>query len=227
MRFLRAMFRLFCLLVLTVTLYLVWIGRIPLIARNRRSSWRGTMVGFWARSVLKLLGVHVQVRGIPPQPPFFLVSNHLSYLDIVVFQSLVPCVFLAKSEVSRWPVIGWLAREIGTLFIKRESRRDVLRANREIADELAKGDSVILFPEGTSSKGEEVLPFKSALFRPFEAGNIPIHHAAISYQTPDGEVSASESVCWWGDMTFGSHFFDLFPPEVQPRKPRWPQPQAA
>ena len=110
--------------------------------------------------------VHPQVRiveGRPPEPPFFLVTNHLSYVDIPVIGSQVGAIFIAKSEISSWPAVGFMCRSINTIFIDRTLRRDLSRVMREIDREMEHGMGVVLFGEGTSSKGATVLPllFKS------------------------------------------------------------------
>ena len=163
----------------------------------------------WANAVLRIMKVRLLVQGQPPDPPFCLVSNHLSYLDIVLFQSLTPCVFVAKSEVAHWPIIGWLARAIGTRFIVRTQKSDVVRVNSEVEQSLLDGEGVIIFPEGTSGKGDGVLPFKSAILGSVTNVGQPVTFASVSYRTPQGEPPAHLAVCWWGDMTFGDHFFNL------------------
>ena len=168
------------------------------------------MVGFWARRAIRIMNIRLTVEGHPPAPPFFLVSNHLSYLDVILYQTQMPCVFVAKSEVADWPVIGWLARAIGTLFINRSRRRDVVRVNAEIEQALQSGDGVILFPEGTSSNGETVLPFKTAILATVTDIGYPAYYASVSYKTPAGAPPAARALCWWGDMTFADHAFGVF-----------------
>lgn len=209
MRTLRASYRLLLLGSLTAVLTVIWLARIPLLRPEKRNPWRGTMVGLWARNAARILHVNIIVQGTPPASPFFLVSNHLSYLDVLLYQTQMPCVFVAKSEVAHWPVIGWLARAIGTLFINRKSRRDVVRVNQEIEQALTSGDGVILFPEGTSSKGATVLPFKTAILQTVTNMGYPAYYAAVSYKTPPGEPPAHQVLCWWGDMTFSDHFFTM------------------
>ena len=209
MRTIRASYRLLLLCILTGVLTIIWLGRIPFLRRERRNPWRGIMVGLWARNAVRIMNAKIQVQGKPPTPPFFLVSNHLSYLDIILYQTQMPCVFVAKSEVAHWPVIGWLARAIGTLFINRKSRRDVVRVNAEIEEALLSGDGVILFPEGTSSKGESVLPFKTAILASVTNLGYPVYYASVTYKTPQNEPDASTTLCWWGDMTFADHVFNV------------------
>src|SRR5204862_3322826 len=95
-----------------------------------------------------------------------LVSNHLSYLDIVVLSSIRPCVFCAVRDVARWPLFGWLAHAAGTIFVDRERKFSSPKVVNSIRDAIAGGPVVVLFPEGTSSDGSKVLPFKSALVEP-------------------------------------------------------------
>lgn len=209
MRTLRASYRLLLLCLLTAILTVIWLGRIPLLRAEKRNPWRGTMVGLWARNAIRILHIRITVNGTPPAAPFFLVSNHLSYLDVILYQTQMPCVFVAKSEVAHWPVVGWLARAIGTLFINRRSRRDVVRVNQEIQQALTSGDGVILFPEGTSSKGETVLPFKSATLATVTNMGYPAYYASVTYKTPEGEPPAQQVICWWGDMTFADHVFNM------------------
>ena len=209
MQTLRATYRLVLLCSLTAVLTVIWLGRIPLLRKNKRSAWRGIMVSLWARNVIRIMNARLTVKGDPPRSPFFLVSNHLSYLDIILYQTQMPCVFVAKSEVASWPVIGWLARAIGTLFINRQRRSDVVRVNAEIEEAMSGGDGVILFPEGTSSKGETVLPFKTAILATVTNIGYPAYYASVSYKTPLGEPSAAEALCWWGDMTFADHVFGV------------------
>ena len=209
MRTLRASYRLVLLCGLTAILTVIWLGRIPLLRKNKRSAWRGVMVALWARNAIRIMNASITVKGTPPAAPFFLVSNHLSYLDIILYQTQMPCVFVAKSEVAHWPVIGWLARAIGTLFINRKSKRDVVRINAEIEEAMSSGDGVILFPEGTSSKGESVLPFKTAILATVTNIGYPAYYASVSYQTPPNEPPAAQVLCWWGDMTFADHVFGV------------------
>ena len=205
----RALYRLCSLGVLTGVLTVIWVGRIPFLTQTGQQQWRGRMVGLWARNVLRVLGTKVQTEGMPPNPPFCMVSNHLSYLDIVVYQSLMPCLFVAKSEVAYWPIIGWLAKAIGTLFINRGSKRDVVRINSHIEEALHRGEGVILFPEGTSGKGDHVLPFKTAILGTVADIEYPVSYAAITYRSPSGQPPANMALCWWGDMTFVDHFFNM------------------
>jgi 1-acyl-sn-glycerol-3-phosphate acyltransferase len=138
-----------------------------------------------------------------------LVSNHLSYVDVVVFASQFHCLFVAKKDVESWPIIGTLCRSVGTVFIDRRNRRDLTRVNDGIAQALEDGCGVILFPEGTSTKGSSVLPFRSSLLEAAAIQGFPVSSAAVSYRVLADDPPASLSVCWWGDMTFGSHFAEL------------------
>jgi len=167
------------------------------------------MLHKWAQTAAFIIGLNIDASCNAPAAPFLLVSNHLSYVDVVVLASRLECLFVAKKEVESWPIIGNLCRSVGTIFIDRSSRRDLPRVNAEIGQALEDGRGVILFAEGTSSKGSSVLPFRSSLLEAAARGSFPVSYAAVSYRGLANDPPASLSVCWWGDMTFGSHFAEL------------------
>ena len=136
-----------------------------------------------------------------------LASNHLSYLDILVLGAVLPCVFVAKYDVRHWPVFGWFARLAGTVFIRRDKRSDVVRASGEITKALTDDALVVLFPEGTTSGGDNELPFKSGLLSSVADHPISISTAWIDYSLDDGSVA--EEVCYWRDMTLVPHLLNI------------------
>ena len=137
-----------------------------------------------------------------------LVSNHLSYLDIVVLSSIRPCVFVAKRDVANWPLFGWLANAAGTIFVDRDRKLGAPRSIDTIQEAIADGSLVVLFPEGTSSDGSTVLPFKPALLESAVQLRCPITAASIDYALDDGSVA--NEVCYWRDMTLAPHLVNLF-----------------
>jgi 1-acyl-sn-glycerol-3-phosphate acyltransferase len=136
-----------------------------------------------------------------------IVSNHLSYLDILCYSSIAPCVFVSKSEVRQWPVFGRLATNGGTIYVNRKSKSDAHRVAQEMGAALSSGVRVVLFPEGTSSGGSEVLKFHAPLFEPAVQGGFAITPAALLYEMRHGDPA--RDICYWGDMTFGTHFLKL------------------
>lgn len=171
----------------------------PQPARSRWLQW-------CARRTLRVFSVQIDFTGTPPQTGL-LVCNHLSYLDILVLVSLAPAVFVSKREVKHWPVFGWFARLAGTLFVDRTRRSDVTRMNALIENSLTAGNVVVLFPEGTSWNGSEVLPFKSSLLEPVVGTRHPISVGFLKYSLADG--NAANDVCYWGDATFFPHLVKL------------------
>jgi 1-acyl-sn-glycerol-3-phosphate acyltransferase len=149
------------------------------------------------------------VKNAPSEPPFLLVSNHLSYIDVFVLFSQLRCLFVAKSDVKSWPFIGFIARTCGILFIDRDRKRDVTRVNKLISSNINQNQGIILFPEGTTSPGFDILPFKSSLLEFPAREGLEASYAAISYQTSEGEKPAYQSICWWEDIPFFVHFFNL------------------
>jgi len=176
--------------------------------RERGSSATARAVWLQAssRRVLRILRMETRVAGRVPSNGL-LVCNHLSYLDIVVLAALTPCIFVAKREVKRWPVFGWFARLAGTVFVDRERRTKTLHAANAIDAALRSGNLVVLFPEGTSSDGRAVLPFKSSLLEPAARRTHPLSAGRISYELDDGDVI--EEVCYWKDMTLVPHLINL------------------
>jgi 1-acyl-sn-glycerol-3-phosphate acyltransferase len=207
----RLIVRAIALSVLTVAVYAVLLFGLAVIRRSSRRSarWQALMLHRWARIAAFILGLKIDVRCNAPAAPFLLVSNHLSYLDVVVFASQLDCLFVAKKDVESWPSVGRICRSAGTIFIDRRNRRDLARVNREIALALEDGRGVILFAEGTSTNGSSVLPFRSSLLEVAARDAFPVSYAAVSYRVLGDDPPASLSVCWWGDMTFGSHFAEL------------------
>lgn len=178
-------------------------------SRRARAGWRRFIFRNSARATAALLKINITRIGAPPQAPFFLVANHLSYTDIIVLASQVDCSFIAKREVSRWPVIGLLCRGVGTIFIDRDNRRDIARVNTEVERALAEGRGVVLFAEGTSSQGASVLSFKPGLLDLAARAHFAVSYAALSYSVPAHERPAHLSVCWWAEMTFFKHLWGL------------------
>jgi len=136
-----------------------------------------------------------------------LVSNHLSYLDIIVLSSIHPCIFVAKRDVARWPLFGWLAYAAGTIFVDRERRFSSPKAVDVVRKAVRSASVVVLFPEGTSSDGSTVLPFKSALLESAVQLRSPIAAASIDYSLDNGSVA--DEVCYWRDMTLVPHLLNL------------------
>lgn len=166
---------------------------------------RATWLQHHARRALRILQVRLHRDG-PVPGPGFLVANHLSYLDILVLAAVAPCVFVAKREVRGWPLFGWFARTAGTVFVDRERRTDAGRTVAAMRALAGQGVTVVLFPEGTSSDGREVLPFKSALLQPL-TGEPGCAVAHLRYALSDGDAAAE--VCYWRDMTLFPHLVNL------------------
>ena len=207
----RILLRLPLLALSTSGLYALWLLTRPTSLVSRAAGLRshGWIVATWARSVLWILGVRLEVRGPCPLPPFFLVSNHLSYMDIPVMLSRLDANFLAKSDIASWPLLGWLARSTGTLFVDRAQRTDLKRVIPEVRAALASGRGVIVFPEGTSTMGAEVLPFRPSIFDVPSRAQVRVSVACVHYSTRLPSPPAHLSVCWWGTMEFLPHFFEL------------------
>ncbi len=178
-----------------------------------------TVPHLYHRAVCALVGVRIRETGQrSAETPLLILSNHVSWLDISVITALAPVVFVAKSEVARWPVLGWFARLQRTIFINRQARHQTGAATREIAGRLLGGDAVVLFAEGTSSDGIRILPFRSALIGAVHhALGSTTHHSEINVQpmslayvglggVPLGR-GLRERVAWYGDADLIPHFF--------------------
>lgn len=172
-------------------------------------SWKNLVVKRWAVFTALILGIKINAKGKPPQPPFFLVSNHLSYIDVIPLWLYLDTTFIAKSEVRSWPFFGLATRIIGVLFINRELKRDVHRMNQRISEAISDEQGIVLFPEGTSTEGEKVLPFNTSLLQYPADSKMPVRYASISYTSFDPSRPARQHICWWGDMPFFSHFWEL------------------
>lgn len=165
---------------------------------------------FVCRMALRIIGVTLRVRGEPMNGPGAAVANHSSWLDIFVLNASKRIYFVSKSEVARWPGIGWLARATGTVFIERNRARSAAQAAL-FKERLGAGHRLLFFPEGTSSDGQRVLPFKTTLFAAFFAPELretlEVQPVAVIYSAPI--QTDSRFYGWWGDMDFGSHFLTM------------------
>jgi 1-acyl-sn-glycerol-3-phosphate acyltransferase len=208
MKYIRATIRTFSFIAATLGLYGIWFVLHFFIPN--KTYWRQLAFGWWTKTFVRIAGMEIEVIGTPPKPPFFLVANHVSYVDIAALRATVEGVFVAKAEVRDWFLAGRIVRDMGVIFIDRKNRRDIPRAGEEIIQKLTDGEGVIVFPEGTSTKGEEVLPFNSSFLEFASRTDLPVSYASLSYRTPEGEPSASNVVCWWEDISFMQHLFRLF-----------------
>jgi 1-acyl-sn-glycerol-3-phosphate acyltransferase len=204
---LRSWFRLVTAAVATGGHYLaVEAGSLALVRwPRRREAWRSAVLASWGKSVGRILGLKVERRGPLPAPPFLLVANHLSYMDVLLLGGAVGGTFVAKSEIRRWPLFGRACYAAGVIFVDREARRDVQRVETLIRTAWQHGRGVILFPEATTSEGRQVMPLKPALLQGAALLGLPVHYATLRYRTPAGAEAAERSVCWVGGEPFRSH----------------------
>ncbi len=195
----------------------LWRLRGPLTPRQR-ALWLQSA----CRGVLSSLDIHYGVHGAAPAQGL-VVSNHLSYLDILIYSAVLPCAFVSKIEISKWPYFGVAARAGGTLFIDRSSRASAMAVASEMARRFALPIPVLLFPEGTSTDGSQVLPFHSSLFQPVVAGPVLVTPAMVRYVIGGGIHESA--LCWFGEAPFVSHLWKTlgtpgFSAEVTFGKPR-------
>lgn len=208
MRTIRAAIRFILFFISTLGLYSVWF--IAKFFVPNKIYWRQVIFGAWTKSFASISNMRIETTGRIPRAPFFLVTNHLSYTDIAALRAVVNGVFVAKQEIEGWFLAGRICRDMGTIFINRSNRRDIPRAGELIIERLDAGEGVIVFPEGTSTRGDAVLPFNSSFLEFAARAEIPVSYASLSYRTPDGEMPASNAVCWWEDIGFFAHMWRLF-----------------
>lgn len=204
--FVRGVVRTVLLVILVVASwgsYWIQVSRLREGKEQARARWLHDLCG----RVARLMSMRIFVVGEIPSHGL-IVSNHLSYIDIIILSAIAPMVFVSKVEVARWPVFGVAAKLGGTIFLDRERRSAVMPVADLMRGVLKAGIPLLLFPEGTSSGGREVLPFKPALFAPVVELQCPVTPCGITYRIPAGSVA--DEVCYWGNHTFFPHLINLF-----------------
>ena len=200
---LRALVILAGLLFAVLQFSLIWIfggGRVP---RPQRTRWLSS----WCRFTLRILGIRVeQTERFPASG--LVVSNHLSYLDILVFSSLAPAVFVAKIEVKSWPLFGLFTRLGGSFFIDRWKLKKLPAAVAQAEAVLRAGGLLLVFPEATTTDGGALLPFRPALFEAAVRSGTPLTASHVWYT--DAEGSFQRELCWFGDVQLAPHVANAF-----------------
>jgi 1-acyl-sn-glycerol-3-phosphate acyltransferase len=162
------------------------------------------------RAAFLIMGIAYRVEGTQMRERGAVVANHASWLDIFALNAGKRVYFVSKAEVARWPGIGWLARATGTVFITRDPRE--AKAQQALFEaRLKAGHKLLFFPEGTSTDGQRILPFKSTLFGAFFAhdlaGILSVQPVTVVYEAPEGQDP--RFYAWWGDMDFGAHLLKV------------------
>jgi lyso-ornithine lipid O-acyltransferase len=173
--------------------------------REQRADW---LHRFCARA-MRGMGIEIDVVGRFPERGS-VISNHLSYVDIVVFAALHPCVFVSKAEIAAWPVVGWMTTMSGTVYVARGHGGSAMKARRGMQDTVDAGLPVVFFPEGTTTNGSQMLKFHSGLLAQAMQGSGPVTAAHVRYRlvADNGPgVSVADDVCYWGDRNMLAHIF--------------------
>lgn len=162
----------------------------------------------WCRRIVAAMGIEFEVQGVMPADGA-VVSNHLSYLDILLYSAARPFVMVAKNDVRRWPLLGWLTSLAGTVYVERGGGPGTYAAvNAAMADAFRSGLPVLFFPEGTTTDGMGgVLEFRRGLFHSVLNEGVALRTAALGYTLEDEDAKVAEDVCWWGDALLGPHLF--------------------
>jgi len=170
---------------------------IPISTKRQQEK----LIQFWCKKLLTIFEIKVEVQGLDSylynQKQYLIVSNHISWMDIILIQSIKPSIFVAKSDVASWPLFGWVAQMTGTIFIKRDKVSDIKKALKKMKRRLIKR-SVCIFPEGTSTNGRYLLPFKSNLFQSSIDTNKSILPLCLRYKQ---KGTYSDKVAFIGDMS--------------------------
>lgn len=169
----------------TVAFVYPWLGEQHRLALKQR----------WSQQLLGMLGVRVRYQGVlqadPSLPGGMIVANHVSFLDIFVVNAIAPTAFVSKDDVREWPLIGWLCARTDTVFLERGSRVAAQRTRETLASHLRKGKRIALFPEGTTTRGDTVLPFRSALLQSAIDAGTPVTPVGLRYRAQDGRPSVA------------------------------------
>lgn len=212
MPYLRAL-----LFVLAMAFFVILVSPLQARARAAGSAIQHWIQKFFCRTMCRVIGIEVEAVGeLGARAPRFVVANHVSWTDIIAIASLYPLVFLAKGEVKNWPVLGFLARLQGTIFVDRSRRQDIPKVNAALARELREGKDLVVFAEGTSSDGVTVLKFNASHFamlhelaRAPESCAVAVIPVAFAYFPRDVGEGKPIDVGWYADMTFLPHLWSL------------------
>jgi 1-acyl-sn-glycerol-3-phosphate acyltransferase len=157
--------------------------RLDAAGRQQRIQW-------WSARLVRMAGLQLQTSGTPRPGATLLLANHVSWLDIAAIHAVAPQArFVSKADVLAWPLLGWLIRNAGTLFIERERKRDALRVLHQVAEALQAGDTVAVFPEGTTGDGPNLLPFHANLLQAAISAEVPVQGVALRYSDPQHRFS--------------------------------------
>ncbi|MBA4108082.1 MAG: 1-acyl-sn-glycerol-3-phosphate acyltransferase [Leptothrix sp. (in: Bacteria)] len=197
--------RLFCIVVHIVRG--LWLARIAYVDRPKGE--RDEVVRRWSQQLLKVLGVKLVVHGQARPGAKLVVSNHVSWLDIVAINSVVPSRFVSKAEVAGWPVVGYMVTAAGTLYLQRERRRDAMRVLGLMSDALREGYTVAVFPEGTTGDGQALMHFHANMLQAAIDAKEPVQPVALRYSDATHDISSiaafvGDTTLWqslWGVIT--------------------------
>jgi len=184
----------FCLTLAHLVAGILWVGSAVVVDRLTGRPWGGGLSRraqvLWSRGLCRIIAVQVLSEGDDDDStePCLLAANHVSWLDILCLATVRPICFLSKAEVRQWPFIGSIAAGLGTLFIRRGARDAARSAVSDMARRLRGGHSVLFFPEGTTTAGDRVLPFRARLFQAASEAAVPVQPVALMY-SEDGRPS--------------------------------------
>lgn len=192
---------------------------------------RAARIQAWSAKALRILGVTLRVEGEPPAAgPVLVVSNHVSWLDILAIDAARPCRFVSKADVRRWPLLGRLVAGAGTLFIERDRKRDALRVVHHLAERLRAGDVLAVFPEGTTSDGRTVLPFHANLLQAALVTGAPVQPLGLAYRdacAPAEVLSRHDAPVYVGETSLLTSLWRVLTAQGLVAYLRWGCPQTA